>query len=62
MRTVAVMCLLLTFSAPSLAEEKMSKIVFSEFANLTEEQTLIMAYNYTETLFRPDEYEVVDLS
>ena len=56
------MCLLLTFSAPSLAEEKMSKIVFSEFANLTEEQTLIMAYNYTETLFRPDEYEVVDLS
>ena len=36
-------------------QEQMSRIIFSEFANLTAEQTFIMAYNYTENLFRPDE-------
>ena len=39
----------------TLQEEKMSRIIFSEFSNLTAEQTFIMAYNYTENLFRPDE-------
>ena len=39
----------------ALQEEQMSRIIFSEFANLTAEQTFIMAYNYTENLFRPDE-------
>ena len=39
----------------TLQEEQMSRIIFSEFANLTAEQTFIMAYNYTENLFRPDE-------
>ena len=55
MKIDTVIFLLVTSSRTSLLEEKMSRIVFSEFANLTKEQTFIMAYNYTESLFRPDE-------
>ena len=33
----------------------MSRVVFNEFSNLTEEQALIMAFNYTTTLFKADE-------
>jgi len=32
----------------------MSRVIFNEFSNLTEEQALIMAFNYTATLFRAD--------
>ena len=31
-----------------------SRVIFNEFTNLTNEQTLIMAYNYTSTLFSPN--------
>lgn len=43
------------FSLHSTLQQQMSRIIFSEFANLTAEQTFIMAYNYTENLFRPDQ-------
>jgi len=33
----------------------MSRVVFNEFSNLTEEQALIMAFNYTTTLFKADD-------
>ena len=45
----------LAFCWHTTLQEQMSRIIFSEFANLTAEQTFIMAYNYTENLFRPDE-------
>ena len=37
-----------------LSEMKTSRRIFNEFSNLTDEQTLIMAFNYTQTLFSPD--------
>lgn len=33
----------------------MSRVIFNEFSNLTEEQALIMAFNYTTTLFMADQ-------
>ena len=50
-----VIFLQLAFWCPPSLQEQMSRIIFSEFANLTAEQTFIMAYNYTENLFRPDQ-------
>ena len=37
-----------------LSVQKTSRLVFNEFSNLTDEQTLIMAFNYTQQLFSPD--------
>eukprot|EP00090_Calanus_glacialis_P006978 TRINITY_DN15459_c1_g1_i4.p1 TRINITY_DN15459_c1_g1~~TRINITY_DN15459_c1_g1_i4.p1 ORF type:complete len:598 (-),score=166.59 TRINITY_DN15459_c1_g1_i4:74-1867(-) len=41
--------------APSPDPGSMSRVIFNEFTNLTDEQALIMAFNYTTTLFMADE-------
>ena len=38
----------------SISLQKTSRLIFNEFSNLTDEQTLIMAFNYTQQLFSPD--------
>jgi len=42
--------------SPGLSPDpgSMSRVIFNEFSNLTEEQALIMAFNYTTTLFMAD--------
>ena len=44
--------------SPGLSPDpgSMSRVIFNEFSNLTEEQALIMAFNYTTTLFMADKY------
>ena len=38
----------------TFSQQKTSRLIFNEFSNLTDEQTLIMAFNYTQQLFSPD--------
>ena len=38
----------------TISLQKTSRLIFNEFSNLTDEQTLIMAFNYTQQLFSPD--------
>jgi len=52
-KAICLFLLLACFTTPSFAQT-ISRMIYDEFANITDEQKAIMTFNYTTLLFRPD--------